>query len=292
MSPIARTRSGLLVALAAGVAGTASGWGLLQWGQRDLIRHIAEVTGLETAPWVEPQDAIAFGARVAGFALLSWLLANRPGVATWRSLLHTGGTFVAWTAVAWSLVPVTFLWWPGPIMPGVIDGHGHVARSAAPAAYLGPLVILIAIAAAVWVGTRSTPREALADEFAGPRPPSRTASRVASGLVGAGVLVGLAGVAALVVAEWHAGTWAWIDLTPLTDRLFVLTTAAAGVAWLVSGTARGTAVLVLVATVAVLGGDLTTESPYQAGAVLLGVATASVASVRRPLAGALDRLTL
>jgi hypothetical protein len=289
----ARIASGLLVALAAGAVATASGWGLLQWWQRDLLHHLAEVTGITTAPWVEPHDAAAFGGQVAGLALLSWLLASRPGAAILRSLVHTGGPLVAWTVAAWLLVPsVASLWWPGPVPPALLDAHGQVARSAAPAAYLGPLVSLVAIAASVAVASRRTTREGFVDESAGSKPPSRAASRVASGLVGAGTLVGLAGVAALVLAGWSSGTWAWSDLDALADRPFVLAAAVACVAWRVSGAAHGNAILVLVAAVAVLSGDLATASPYLAGAALLGIATASVASAHRPLATALDRLRL
>lgn len=286
----ARIGSGLLVTLATGVAGTASAWGLLQWAERDAIRRIAEVTGVEPTPWVEPHDAVAFGALVAGLSLLSWLLASRPGAVAWRSLVHTGGTFVAWTAIAWSfLLTAAPVWWPGPVAPLSLDGQGQLVPSAAPAAYLGPLVVLVAIVASVCVGSRLTPREAGPTT---PRPPSRLASRATSGLVGAGVLLGLVGAAALVVTDSAMGTAGWADLAALADRQLVLTTAATAVAWLVSGAARGNAFLVLVASVAVLGGGLATESTFQAGAALLGIATASVASAHRPLATALDRLTL
>ena len=289
----ARIASGMLVALAAGVVGTASGWGLLQWWQRDQRHHIAEVTGITTAPWIEPHDAATFGGLVAGLALLSWLLASRPGVTMRRLLVHTGGPFVAWTAAAWLLVPTGApLWWPGPVPPAIFDDQGQLARSAAPAVYLGPLVSLVAIVATVAVASRRRAPEGFVDESAGSTPPSRAASRVASGLIGGGTLVGLAGVAALVLAGWSSGTWAWSDLDALADRPFVLAATVAGVAWRVSGAARGHAILVLVAAVAVLSGDLATESPYLAGAALLGVATASVASARRPLATTLDRLRL
>lgn len=290
----ARIAWGLLVALAAGAVATASGWGLLQWWQRDLRHHIAAVTGITTAPWIEPRDAAAFGGLVAGLALLSWLLASRPGMTFLRSLVvHTGGPFVAWAVAAWFLVPTGApLWWSGPVLPAILDDHGQVARSAAPAAYLGPLVSLVAIATSVAVASRHTTREAFVDESAGSTPPSRATSRVASGLVGAGALVGLAGVAALVLAGWSSDTWAWSDLDALADRPFVLAGVVACVAWRVSGAARGNAILVLVAAVAVLSGDLATESPYVAGAALLGIATAVVASARRPLAITLDRLRL
>jgi len=290
--PSRRIRYGSLVAFAAGAAGATSGWALLWWGQLDLVRHIARVTGITGAPEVDQNHAVAFGALVAGLALLAWLLASRPGASARRSHVLIGGTLVAWTLAAWLLVPVPVpAWWPGPVEPATFGDQGNLVRSAAPAAYLGPLVVLVVIVAAVRAGSRFG-AGILEDEVADPRPPSRMASRVASGLVGAASLVGIVGVAALVLVQWSSGAWEWADLTSLTGRQFVLASAAAAVAWVVSGTARGTAILVLVATVAVLGGDLAAESPYQAGAALLGIATAAVASARRPLAVMLDRLTL
>ena len=282
----------MLVASAAGAAGAASGWALLWWGQLDLVRHIAQMTGINEAPEADPNHAVTFGALVAGLALLAWLLASRPGAKARRSSVLIGGTLVAWTLAAWLLVLVPVpAWWPGPVEPAIFGDQGELVRSAAPSAYLGPLVVLVVIVAAVRVGSRFG-AGILEDEAAHPRPPSRMSSRAASGLAGAASLVGIVGVATLDLVQRSSGAWEWADLASLTGRQFVLTAAAAAVAWVVSGAARGTAILVVAATAAVLGGDLAAESPYETGAALLGIATAAVATAHRPLAAALDRLTL
>lgn len=301
--PGRRTWSGLLVALAAGTAGTASGWALLWWEQLDLVRHIAQVTSIHAVPEVDQHHAVGFGSLVAGLALLAWLLASRPGQAARRSFALVGGTLLAWTVIAWFLLPaaVAMWWWPGPVLPVTFpdsnarftDPGVALVHSAAPAAYLGPLVVLIAIVAAVWAGSRIAASGEVTDVSADPRVPSRMSSRVASGLIGAGVLVGIGGITALVFAQWQAGASDRSTvLTSLADRQVLLAATATAVAWLVSGTARGTATLVLVATAAVVGEDLTSQSPLQAGAALLTIVTASIAAARRPLATAVDRLTL
>ena len=303
VSPSTRIRSGLLVALAAGTAGTASGWALLWWEQLDLVHRIAQVTWFDAVPEVDQHHAYGFGSLVAGLALLAWLLASRRGAPARRSLALVGGTFVAWTVIAWFLLPATVSvgWWPGPVVPVTYpdsnalfsDPDVALVHSAAPAAFLGPLVVLIAIVAAAWVGSRVAASREITDVSGDPPVPSRMASRMASGLVGAGVLVGIGGVAALVFTRWSAilpeGTTV---LTSLADRQVLLAAIATVVAWLVSGTARGTATLVLVATAAVVGEDLTSESLLQTGAALLTIVTASIATARRSLAAALDRLTL
>jgi hypothetical protein len=295
VGPSRRIRSGLLVAFAAGALGATSGWALLWWEQLDLVRHIAQVTGIHAVPEVDQHHAVGFGSLVAGLALLAWLLASRPGVPARRSFALVGGTFVAWTVIAWFLLHVAgsvwWWWWPGPVLP---DNPGdNMVHLAAPAAYLGPLVVLIAIVMSVWVGSRFATSDGPTDGSAGLPVPSRVASRAASGLVGVGVLVGIGGVAALAFAQWSAlvpeGTTA---LTALADRQILLAVVATGSAWLVSGNGHGTATLVLVATAAVVGEDLTSESLLQVASALLTIVTALVALARQPLAAAFDRLTL
>ena len=290
-----RIRSGLLVAFVAGTAGAASGWALLWWEQLDLVRHIARVTGIHAMPEVDQHHAVGFGSLVAGLALLSWLLAGRPGVPARRSAALVCGTFVAWTVMAWFLLHVAasvwWWWWPGPVLP---DNPGDsMVHLAAPAAYLGPLVVLIAIVTSVWGGSRFATSDVLTDGSADLPVPSRMPSRAASGLVGVGVVVGIGGVAALVFAQWSAVVPEWTTaLTSLADRQVLLALTATGIAWLVSGNGPGTAALVLVATAAVVGEDLTSESLLQVASALLTIVTALVALARRPLAAALDRLTL
>lgn len=285
--------SGLLVALGAGGMGAAAGWGLLRWEQVDLIRHVTEIVGFEPEPWVRPSDGVDFGTLVAGLALLTWLLASRPDVPARKSLALAGGTFAAWTVVAWFLTVVTApVWWPGPVVPVALDDQSQLVRSAAPAAYLGPLVVLVAIVGAVWVGSRFRPSVPVTDGSGGPRRPSRLAVRIASGLVGAGVLLGISGVAALLIAGREMGAWEWAAFASLVGRPMVLAVVVSGVAWLVSGTQRGVSILVTIAAAVVLGGDLVAGSPISGAAALVGIATTAVASARRPLAATLDRLTL
>ena len=300
-----RILAGVLTAAAAGLLGAVVAWLLLS---RELAASTASYlaqTGEDLGIGMGSYSALItyFGMLVAGLGLLAWLMAARPGTTWLRSAFVACGAFVAWVTAAWVTVNSNSLSmdWPGPVAPISCVDQGDVGcamvRELSVGAFAGPLTIVVVLVGATWFGARFGTGRGPVDTPAsvpaapGDRVPGSAAITVlaANVLVGGATLVGLAGVATLLMLAW-AGLGMGSDWYELASAPFLTTVLAALVAWAASGSGRGTGVLVLVAAV-LLVRPTDPAVPLGALAILLGVVTVVLASTHRPVAALLRRMS-
>ncbi len=300
---VGRVLGGLGLTLAAGLIGAGLAWLLLSRELAAMSASFREATGVELGIGIGASAGQIrdYGLLVAGLGLLAWLLAARPGTTWLRSALVACGTFAVWVAVVWGTMADLTMDWPGPVAPISCTDQGEVgcamARVASPEAFAGPVTVLVVLLGATWLGVRFSTRRRSEDE-PGQAPAAPAAEAAASSavpdlaarvLVGGATLLGLAGVAALLLLAW-AGLGAGSAWSELASAPYLTTVLAVLVAWTVSGSGRGTTVLVLVAAV-LLVRPLDPPVPLGALAVLLGIVTAVIASARRPVAELLRRMS-